>query len=174
VSIHAPEKGWFRAPTGAERLWVGLALSWCIVMSIAMPYWHFRGKQNSTGLAYAVTPAAFRERVDRFIAAHKVGEEHNLPVVEPPPGSDIYLQAQMWLWTPILKLKHGQKYRLHVSSVDLQHGFSLQPMNINFHVLPGYDHIIEITPTTTGTFTIVCNEFCGVGHHAMTGKIIVE
>ena len=25
-----------------------------------------------------------------------------------------------------------------------------------------------------GTCRIVCNEFCGVGHHLMTGKIVVE
>jgi cytochrome c oxidase subunit II len=174
VSIHAPEKNWFRAPTGAERVWVGLALSWCIIMSIAMPYWHFRGKQNSTGLAYSVAPMDFVARVDKFVAAYKVGEDSYVPVVEPPPGSDVYLLAQMFRWSPILKLKQGQTYRLHISSADLQHGFSLQPLNINFQVLPGYDHIIEMTPTTTGTFSVICNEFCGIGHHAMTGKIIVE
>ena len=39
MSIHTPAKDWFRAPSGSERLWVGLALSWCLVLSIAMPYW---------------------------------------------------------------------------------------------------------------------------------------
>jgi cytochrome c oxidase subunit II len=34
--------------------------------------------------------------------------------------------------------------------------------------------VITITPTTTGEFTIVCNEFCGIGHDYMIGKIIVE
>lgn len=174
MSIHVPERGWFRAPSGGERVWIGLALCWCLVMSIAMPWWHFKGKQNSTGESYTVTPAAFRERVDRFVAANKVGEDNYLPVVEPAPGGDIYLQAQMWRWSPILKLKKDQTYRLHVSSVDLQHGMSIQPLNINFQVLPGYDHVITITPTTTGTFSLVCNEFCGIGHHQMTGKVVVE
>lgn len=174
MSIHVPEKDWFRAPSGGERVWIGLALSWCLVMSIAMPWWHFKGKQNSTGESYTVTPAAFRERVDRFIAANKIGDDNYVPVVQPAPGGDVYLQAAMWRWSPILKLKKDQTYRLHVSSVDLQHGFSLQPLNINFQVLPGYDHVITITPTTTGTFSIVCNEFCGIGHHMMTGKVIVE
>lgn len=174
MSIHVPERGWFRAPSGGERVWIGLALCWCLVMSIAMPWWHFKGKQNSTGESYTVTPAAFRDRVDRFIAANQVGVDNTVPIVEPPPGGDIYLQAQMWRWSPILKLKKDQTYRLHVSSVDLQHGFSLQPININFQVLPGYDHVITVTPTTTGSFAIVCNEFCGIGHHTMTGKVIVE
>ncbi len=174
MSIHVPARDWFRAPSRAERTWIGLALSWCIVMSIAMPYWHFRGKQNSTGLAYDVSPVDFVSRVDAFVKAYKVGEDSYVPIVQPPPGSDIYLLARMWSWSPILKLKQGQTYRLHTSSADLQHGFSVQPLNINFQVLPGYDHIIEVTPTTTGTFNVICNEFCGIGHHSMTGRIVVE
>jgi cytochrome c oxidase subunit 2 len=173
VSIR-PVVGWFRAPSGAERRWIGLALLWCLVMTIAMPYWHFKGQQNSVGLSYSVAPGDFYARVDKFIAAYKVGEEKYVPIVEPPPGSDVYLLAQMWRWSPILKLKEGQKYTFHISSLDLQHGFSIQPMNVNFQVLPGYDHVIEVTPTTTGTFNIICNEFCGIGHHTMTGKIYVE
>ena len=31
-----------------------------------MPFWHFRGKQNSRGEAYSVTPAAYLERAEKF------------------------------------------------------------------------------------------------------------
>ena len=58
--------------------------------------------------------------------------------------------------------------------MDVQHGFSLQPMNMNFQILPGYDHVLTITPTQAGEYTIMCNEYCGLLHHTMTGKIIVE
>ncbi len=186
MSIHNPPAGWLKPPMGAERLWVGLALAWCIIMSIAMPYWHFYGKQNPTGESYKVTVADFAVRTQKFIAANKVGEEtvplhigdqvleEKVPIVEIPPGGDGYLLASMWKFRPILKMKMGQTYRLHISSMDLQHGFSLQPLNMNFQVLPGYDHVLTITPTSTGVFAIVCNEFCGIGHHGMTGRVIVE
>jgi len=148
-----------------------------------MPYWHFRGKQNSTGEAYTVKPADYSARTEKFVAANKVGSFKNttgnalmgeLPLVEPPAGGDAYLMARMWQWYPALRLRAGETYRLHLSSLDLQHGFSLQPLNMNFQVLPGYDHVLTITPTSKGEFTIVCNEFCGAGHHAMSGKIIVQ
>lgn len=174
MPISPPAAGWFKAPTGGERIWIGLALGWCVVLSVAMPYWHFRGKQNSTGESYAVKPADFIARTMSFTKAYQVGTEKGVAIVEPPPGSDAYLVAQMWRWYPILKLKQGQTYRLHVSSPDLQHGFSLLPMNMNFQVLPGYDHVLTITPTQKGEFSLVCNEFCGIGHHLMTGKIIVD
>ena len=52
----------------------------------------------------------------------------------------------MWQWYPVLELEKGQSYRLHLSSLDLQHGFSLQPVNINMQVHPGYEHVLTLTP----------------------------
>lgn len=174
MSIHPPPRDWFKAPSGGERIWIGLALVWCLILFAMMPYWHFKGKQNSTGESYRVDPAAFIERVMQFSADHQVDQYNGIPVVEPAPGGDAYLLARMWQFYPILKLKKGQTYRIHMSSPDLQHGFSLQPLNMNFQIVPGYDHVLTLTPTTTGTFEIICNEFCGIGHHMMTGRIIVE
>ena len=174
MAIQSPPKDWFHWPRGHERLWIGMALVWCLVMFVMMPYWHFYGKQNSTGESYAVEPEAFVERTERFVQDNKVGELDGVPIVEPPPGGDAYLLGRMWNWYPVLKLREGETYRVHISSSDLQHGFSLQPMNMNFQVMPGYDHVLTLTPTSSGEFTIVCNEFCGVGHHLMIGKIIVE
>ena len=80
----------------------------------------------------------------------------------------------MWQWMPILKLEQGCKeYILHLSSLDLNHGFSLFPLNINFQVVPGYDYGLRVTPEHAGEFEIICNEFCGIGHHFMVGKIVV-
>lgn len=174
MSILPPPKGWFRPPESGERLWVATGFVWCMILFLAMPYAHFKGRQNSTGESYAVDAEAFRARVERFVEANRVGEVNGVPVVEAAPGSDVYLLAQMWRWYPVLKLREGQTYRVHISSVDLQHGFSLLPMNMNFQVLPGYDHVLTLTPTSKGEFEIVCNEFCGIGHHMMTGRIIVE
>jgi cytochrome c oxidase subunit 2 len=98
---------------------------------------------------------------------------NGVPVVKPPAGADVYLLGRMWLWYPVLELERGQTYRLHLSSLDLQHGFSLQPININVQVHPGYDHVLTVTPNISGEYTIVCNEFCGLGHHMMMGKILV-
>jgi cytochrome c oxidase subunit 2 len=174
MSIQQPPADWCKAPTGFERTWIGIALVWCLVMFLMMPLWHLRGKQNSTGEAYRVMPVQFLERVEKFVQSNKVAEDRGVPVVQPAPGGDAYLLARMWNFYPVLKLKKDQTYRLHVSSLDLQHGLSLQPMNMNFQILPGYDHVLTITPTAAGDYLLICNEFCGLGHHTMTGKITVE
>ena len=92
----------------------------------------------------------------------------------PPAGSDVSLAGSLWQWRPLLELEKGKSYRLHVSSLDWMHGFSLQPENINLQVLPGYEMVITVTPNKTGTNTVMCNEYCGIGHHTMLGKIYVK
>src|SRR5215510_1111429 len=106
-SLECPASDWFRAPAGHERTWIGLALLWCMVMSLMMPYWHFKGKQNSSGEAYAVKPTEFIKRTEKFILANTGSEsllEDGLaPVVAAPPG-EVYLVARQFMWFPILKL----------------------------------------------------------------------
>jgi cytochrome c oxidase subunit 2 len=143
-------------------------------MFLMMPYWHIYGKQNLSNEAYQTTPAHYLPKVDEMIAAYKVGEEAGMPVVAPPAGSDVYMLGRLWQWYPILQLEKDQSYRLHLTSMDWNHGFSLQPVNINLQVVPGYEMVLTISPDTAGEFTVVCNEFCGIGHHLMLGKIYVR
>jgi cytochrome c oxidase subunit 2 len=93
--------------------------------------------------------------------------------VAPPAGSDVYLTGLAFQWTPILQLEKDREYVLHLSSLDVNHGFSLYPMNVNFQVVPGYDYGLRVKPTEAGDFRIICNEFCGIGHHVMVGRVIV-
>ncbi|MFZ5608873.1 MAG: cytochrome C oxidase subunit II [Pseudomonadota bacterium] len=142
-------------------------------MFFFMIAWHFIGGQNLSSETYRVQPAKYEAKVEAFAERFQVGEEEGVPVVRPPAGEDIYILGRLWEWWPILELKKGQSYRLHLSSLDWQHGFSLLPTNINIQVHPGYEQIITLTPTEAGTFGIVCNEYCGIGHHTMTGRIYV-
>jgi cytochrome c oxidase subunit 2 len=99
--------------------------------------------------------------------------EQKIPVVAPPPGSDVYLIARLWQWWPMLELEEGKTYRLHLASMDWLHGFSLQPENINIQVHPNYEHVLTITPTRAGTYSIICNEYCGINHHTMASRLYV-
>lgn len=174
MALTQPERVWWKPLSGPERLWVGAALAWAIVLSLMMPLWHATGKQHNPVETYRIAPAEFGEKASAFTERFKVGTREGLPVVRPPAAGDVYLIARMWQWTPILELQKGKTYRLHVSSLDLQHGLSIQPLNLNFQVLPGYDYVLTLTPTTTGEFDLVCNEYCLTGHHRMVGKLVVK
>ena len=166
---------WWKEPVGRQELvWIGIALIWCLIMFFMMPYWHVYGKQNLSNEAYQTTPDQFRAKVDTMVEQFKVGEEAGIPIVRPPAGSDIYMLARLWQWYPILDLEKDQSYRLHLSSMDWQHGFSLQPVNINLQIVPGYEMVLTITPDQIGDYAVICNEYCGIGHHTMLGKIRVR
>lgn len=175
MSVTSPERrDWWNEPVaGIELSWAFIAFAWGFFMFCFMIAWHFIGSQNLNKEAYRVHPSSYEAKVDEFVKKNKIGEEKGVPIVKVPPGGDVYLLGRLWQWYPIVQLEKGQSYRFHLSSLDWLHGFSLQPTNINIQIHPGYEHVITMTPTDAGNFGIICNEYCGIGHHAMTGKIIV-
>ncbi len=154
-SIQPPARAiWWKQPLDrVEGTWIAIALVWSLIMFAMMPLWHIYGKQNLSNEAYRTTPEAFMAKTLAMVNEHTVRTETN---------------------QPILELEKGQTYRLHIASMDWQHGFSLQPVNINTQILPGYEMVLTITPDTSGDQTIICNEFCGIGHHNMVGRILVK
>ena len=166
MAIRPPEsKVWWNEPVEpGELVWIGIAFLWGLLMFGMMIYWHLEGQQNLSNEAYRISPDAFAEKTEG---------DTGYPVVHPPPGGDVYMLARLWEWWPVLELEKGQSYRLHLSSMDWQHGFSLQPTNVNVQVHPGYELVMTVTPNATGEFSVVCNEYCGIGHHMMVGKIYV-
>jgi cytochrome c oxidase subunit 2 len=174
TGLESPTGIWWKPAHKAEKVWVAIAFVWCMVLFIMMPLWHWKGGQNPSGIRRRTTPEAYVARVMEFVKTYQVGDDRGFPIVEPPPGSDVYLMATSFAWMPILKLKKGAEYTLHLSSVDVNHGFSLYPINVNFQVVPGYDYGLRVTPNAAGDFRIICNEFCGLGHHVMVGRVIVD
>lgn len=182
MSIRPPaNRLWWNEPIHAVELgWIIIAFLWGLFMFFFMIAWHFIGEQNLSSETYRIRPEKYQAKVEAFAQQYQAKdqngqaiEEKGVPLVRPPAGGDVYILARLWEFWPIIELKKGQSYRFHISSVDWQHGFSLQPTNINISVHPGYEHVIHLTPTDTGTFGVICNEYCGVGHHTMTGRIRV-
>lgn len=175
MSISAPERVWWHAVDKDERIWVSIALIFCLVTFFMMPVFHVVGKQNTSSESYRIDPAEFEKRTQLFIEqSEKVGETASgLPIVK-PRGEEVYLLARQFQFEPALQLEKGKTYRFHLSSADVQHGMSVLPLNMNWMAIPEYDYVITITPTTSGDFPIICNEFCGAAHHTMLGMIIVK
>jgi cytochrome c oxidase subunit 2 len=173
------ERIWWKAPIDKlEFTWIAIAFVWSLVMFVMMVYWHIAGGQNLSNETYKTTKEMFAAKAQAVVDKHTVrtgnDAEKQFPVVHPPAGSDIYLIGRLWDWWPIYELEVGKTYKLHLSAMDYMHGFSLQPQNINIQVHPNYEHVVKITPNQKGTYSIVCNEYCGIGHHTMVGRIYVK
>jgi cytochrome c oxidase subunit 2 len=155
-------------------MWLAVIIVWAVAMFVMIMFiWPAIGEEQNDIKTYRVNPVEFRTLTQQFTDQYKVGEEGGVPIVAPPAGGDVYLQASRFQWAPILQLKKDQTYRFLISSTDVEHGFSLQPDNVNFQVLPDYITSLKMTPHEAGVYTVVCNEFCGLGHQVMVGRIIV-
>ena len=130
------------------------------------------GSQNVPDNTYRTTPDEFRAQVASFTQKY-LGEDGKVHV---PVGVDAYMMAQRYGFAPELVLKAGHSYRIWLSSVDVLHGFSLVGggQNINLEVVPEHAFGLVLKPDKPGTYSIICNEYCGLQHHLMRGQIIVE
>jgi cytochrome c oxidase subunit 2 len=69
----------------------------------------------------------------------------------------------------------NQEVILNITSVDVDHSFSIQMLSVAKDALPGQYNILWFNATSTGNFVdaIRCKELCGVGHADMIGDLNV-
>jgi len=75
MSIQPLPGVWWKKVDRVEKVWIGIALVWCLVLFAMMPLWHFTGKQNPSFETYRTTAANFQQKVDAFVTKGKVGED---------------------------------------------------------------------------------------------------
>jgi len=86
-----------------------------------------------------------------------------------PNGQDDILVAG-----PEVHLPTGKPVKLLLRSIDVLHNFAVPQFRAKMDLVPGLVTFFWFTPTRTGTFDLLCNELCGVGHYAMRGKVVIE
>jgi cytochrome c oxidase subunit 2 len=170
--VTPPAPGWAQRLPLDERVFLWAIGASVAFMSAFVLVWLFVGDQNVPTATYRDTPAAFTQKVQAFVAKH--GGEGGRVVV--PPGEDAFVLAARYTFYPELVLRAGEEYRIWVSSTDALHGFSIVGggQNINLQIAPQHVYGGTFTPEKPGEYLIVCNEYCGLGHHAMKGRIVVE
>jgi len=67
-----------------------------------------------------------------------------------------------------------QPVKMLLRSVDVLHDFYVPQFRAKMDLVPGLVSYFWFVPTRTGTFEIICAEYCGTGHSVMRGKVIVE
>lgn len=82
--------------------------------------------------------------------------------------------AQAFSYNPVeVEIPVGAKVKVIATTKDVIHGFGVAGTNINMMLEPGYVSEYVTTFDKVGEFLIVCNEYCGTGHHFMVSKIKV-
>ncbi|MFD2169907.1 cytochrome c oxidase subunit II [Tumebacillus lipolyticus] len=68
----------------------------------------------------------------------------------------------------------GAEVTFRTTSKDVIHGFAIPGTNVNMMVVPGHVNTATTTFNKPGDYMIICNEYCGAGHHMMMAKLIVK
>lgn len=72
-----------------------------------------------------------------------------------------------------IRVPKGSTVLYQITTKDVVHGFQVAGTNVNMMVEPGHISRYEAVMKNAGEFTIVCNEYCGIGHHQMYGTVEV-
>ena len=73
-----------------------------------------------------------------------------------------------------IEVMEGERIRLLVKSGDGLHGFEIKRFKVSKEIPRGTTPVtIDFTATEAGRFPILCSIFCGDGHDAMKGTLVV-
>lgn len=96
-------------------------------------------------------------------------------VITTERGVTVVVVASMYAFTPgEIRVPANRPVTFRMTSRDVTHGFQIVGTNGNTMVVPGYVSQFTLTFREPGEYLIVCNEYCGTGHHMMHGVINVE
>jgi cytochrome c oxidase subunit 2 len=119
-----------------------------------------------------------------FVTWWVIGYRLYIRMRSPPPDAiDVYVTAKQWMWKfsypngkstiSVLTVPVGRAVRLNMTSRDVIHSFSVPDFRVRQDVLPGRYTIAWFRAVQTGTFQVLCAEFCGVSHSNMWGSVVV-
>jgi len=68
----------------------------------------------------------------------------------------------------------NQPVKVNLRSIDVLHDFYIPQFRAKMDMVPGVVTYYWFTPIRTGDFEILCMEYCGTGHYAMRGRVLVD
>ena len=77
------------------------------------------------------------------------------------------------LVTSELVLPANREVDLRLRAQDVIHGFSVPEMRLKQNAVPGETVHLHFTPTTPGTYALLCTQLCGLGHYRMSANLRV-
>jgi cytochrome c oxidase subunit II len=143
----------------AERLWAatrytGASLTALQIEATGVQFaWYFR---------YPGSDATFGITRPQLVAP---GEGNPLGIDPTDPHSaDDEVSSE-------LVLPSNREIDLRLDAQDVIHGFSIPQLRLKQNAVPGQTIHIHFTPTTPGTYAILCTQLCGLGHYRMNANL---
>lgn len=158
MEVHSFEKGWIVAALALIVLFIGTITYGAVGAGVAMV-------GSADGQVDPTDPVASDQFEDPGV--YRTG----------PDSYDVYVVAQRFVFQPgttePIRVPAGSTVTFHVASRDVIHGFELVGTNVNTMAIPGEVATVTAEFDEPGSYGIVCNEYCGAGHHDMAGELVV-
>ena len=73
-----------------------------------------------------------------------------------------------------ITVTQGDSVRLRLHSADRTHGFAIKAYQVKALIPKAGEAVtVEFVADQAGTFDFTCSEYCGIGHAAMKGRLVV-
>jgi cytochrome c oxidase subunit II len=88
---------------------------------------------------------------------------------------EVVVIGQAWSFNPAeIRVPAGAEITFISTSIDVLHGIHVEGTRLNMMLIPGQISRMHHTFREPGEHLMICHEFCGIAHHVMYGRVIVE
>ena len=92
-----------------------------------------------------------------------------------PNRYDAVVVALTWTFMPPeIRVPAGADVTFIATTTDVIHGFDIAGTRVNMMLIPGQVSRATHRFDRPGEYLLICHEYCGLGHHTMSGKVIVQ
>jgi cytochrome c oxidase subunit 2 len=150
--------------TGLEMAWSAVpALLLLVLAVLSLRVWSDEHSISPTASASGPCPAAHGPALLLCVRGFQFGWTFSLP--------QYGLGFDKSLSTVVIPV--NRPVYVYEQSPDVIHSFWVPEFRIKQDVVPGLTTHEEFTPTRTGTYRVICTEFCGSGHSGMVTTLTV-
>lgn len=92
-----------------------------------------------------------------------------------PGHYEAVVVARTWSFSPPeIRVPVGAQIDFTATTLDVIHGFNVEGTHLNMMLIPGQISRNTYRFTEPGEYLLICHEYCGLLHHTMAAKVVVE
>jgi cytochrome c oxidase subunit 2 len=150
-----------------ERKWIWLSLLMAVVAGVLLGFY---------AVANNIHPPSNVETIDssRLHLTEEFAED-NIGVKTNPDGTVtvIMVAARYGFYPPRIEVPADTPVTFRIASADVLHGVHVPYTNMTTMIVPGYVSEVTTSFPKTGEYSLLCNEYCGLGHDSMWSRLVV-
>jgi cytochrome c oxidase subunit 2 len=155
----AGDGGYGVAQGGRQKFFIGLTGALVVALALTLPRMPY--------------PAELQPP-DRVV--YVAGKQYAFILSDSPIASAA--SGEEAAYSGSVEVPRGALVEFRVSTLDVNHGFSLYSpegtLVAQTQAMPGYVNRLRVRLDRPGAYTVLCLEFCGMGHHRMRGVVDVK